>query len=212
VENLLNVSRIESGRLRFDFKEQQLETLVAESAATLQKTAENAGLYLKFDKPDKRLPAVYMDDEKIRQVALNFIDNAIKYTQAGGITIHLFAKDGSVVCKVSDTGMGVSETDKKRLFQKFTRGKDAFLVNTEGMGMGLYVAQMMVASHKGKIWVESDGEGKGSSFCFSLPVATSAAAKQLKAEMAKEKAMEQKPAAAPKKVSAQKVDVSMIKK
>jgi signal transduction histidine kinase len=192
VENLLNVSRIESGRLRFDFKEQQLEDLVAESVSTLQKTAENAGLYLKFEKPassaGKPLPAVYMDDEKIRQVALNFIDNAIKYTQTGGITIHLFAKDGSVVCKVSDTGMGVSETDKKRLFQKFTRGKDAFLVNTEGMGMGLYVAQMMVASHKGKIWVESDGEGKGSSFCFSLPVATSSAAKQLKAEMAKERA------------------------
>ena len=82
------------------------------------------------------------------------------------------------------------------LFQKFTRGKDAFLVNTEGTGLGLYVAQMMVNSHRGKIWVESDGAGKGSKFCFSLPVANSPAARQLKAEAAKEKAAEQKPAGA----------------
>ena len=205
VENLLNVSRIESRRLRFDFKKQQLEALVSESVAILQKTAENAGLYLKLEKPassarnnraDKPLPAVYMDDEKIRQVALNFIDNAIKYTRTGGITVSLFAENSSVVCKVADTGIGVSETDKSRLFQKFTRGKDAFLVNTEGTGLGLYVAQMMVNSHRGKIWVESDGAGKGSKFCFSLPVASSPAARQLKAEAAKEKAAEQKPAGA----------------
>lgn len=170
VENLLNISRIESGRLKFDFQVQQLEPLVEEVFNNMQQSAQNAGLYLKLQKPDKDLPPVRMDDEKIRQVVINFIDNAIKYTRQGGITVYLSQKGKKIICKVSDTGIGVSKEDQKRLFQKFTRGKNAFLVNTEGTGLGLYVAQMMINSHKGEIWIESKGEGKGSNFCFSLPV------------------------------------------
>lgn len=187
VENLLNISRIESGRLRFDFKDQQLEALVEDVFNNFQQSAKNAGLFLKLKKLDKPLSPVYMDDEKIRQVVLNFIDNAIKYTRKGGIVVHLYEKDKQVFCKVEDTGMGVNKEDQKKLFQKFARGKDAFLVNTEGSGLGLYVAQMMIASHKGNIWVESEGMGKGSNFCFSLPVANSVTAKQLKNEQKKQR-------------------------
>lgn len=188
VENLLNISRIESGRLRFDFKDQQLEALVEDVFNNFQQSAKNAGLFLKLKKLGKPLSPVYMDDEKIRQVVLNFIDNAIKYTRKGGIVVHLYEEDKQVFCKVEDTGMGVNKEDQKKLFQKFARGKDAFLVNTEGSGLGLYVAQMMIASHKGNIWVESEGMGKGSNFCFSLPVANSVTAKQLKNEQNRQKA------------------------
>lgn len=130
---------------------------------------EDKKLYLKYNKP-ANLPPVYADDEKIRQVVINFIDNAIKYTGAGGVTVDVYKKGGNIICCVRDTGMGVAKADQSRLFKKFSRGEDAFLINTEGSGLGLYVAQMMVTAQKGKIWVESDGEGKGSSFCFSLPV------------------------------------------
>jgi signal transduction histidine kinase len=181
VENLLNISRIESGRLKFDFKLESLVQLVKEIYDNLKQNAEDRGLYLKFEEPKEDLPKVNMDSEKIRQIVINFIDNAIKYTKKGGITVSVYKKGNSIECCVADTGMGVSKEEQARLFRKFTRGKDAFLVNTEGMGLGLYVAQMMIQSHKGKIWVESpvspgasrggEGDGRGSRFCFSLPLA-----------------------------------------
>jgi len=71
---------------------------------------------------------------------------------------------------VKDTGKGITPELQDVLFKKFSRGKDSFRSHTEGLGLGLYVAKLMMEAHKGKIWAESDGEGKGSSFCFSIPV------------------------------------------
>ncbi|MFA6550986.1 MAG: ATP-binding protein, partial [Patescibacteria group bacterium] len=179
VENLLNISRIESGRLQFKFEPKQLRDLAHDACETLHQTAEGQKLYLNFIEPPKPLPLVMMDEEKIRQVVLNFIDNAIKYTQTGGITVSVNQEGENIVCRVQDTGMGVSKDDQEKLFKKFSRGTGSFLVNTEGMGLGLYVADMMVAAHKGKVWIESEGAGKGSKFCFSLPAAESEAGKKL---------------------------------
>ena len=170
VENLLNISRIESGRLKFEFKSESLVTLAREIYDNLKQAAEDKGLYLKFIEPQNKLPDVNMDSEKIRQIVINFIDNAIKYTKEGGITVSVFKKDKNIVCCVADTGMGVDKEEQAKLFRKFARGKDAFLVNTEGMGLGLYVAQMMIEAHNGNIWVESGGDEKGSKFCFSIPL------------------------------------------
>ncbi len=144
--------------------------MVADVYENLKQNAEDKGLYLKFIKPKTKLPTVKMDTEKIRQIVINFIDNAIKYTKKGGITVSVNKKDNNIECRVKDTGIGVSEEEQAKLFKKFARGKDAFSVNTEGMGLGLYVAQMMVQAHKGNIWVESEGDDKGASFCFSLPL------------------------------------------
>ncbi|MEK7067716.1 MAG: ATP-binding protein [Patescibacteria group bacterium] len=183
VENLLNISRIESGRIKFSFEPKQLVDLVREVYENLKQNAADKKLYLRFIEPSQPLPLVIMDDEKIRQVVINFIDNAIKYTKEGGVTISASQKDGMVECCVQDTGMGVTPEEQAQLFKKFSRGKDANLVNTEGTGLGLYVANIMVEAHKGKIWIESEGiEGKGSKFFFALPLADSAAAKALVAE------------------------------
>jgi len=180
VENLLNISRIESGRIKFSFEPKQLTDLVREVYENLKKNAEDKKLYLRFIEPKQPLPLVIMDDEKIRQVAINFIDNAIKYTKDGGVTVSFGQKNGMVECCVQDTGMGVEPEEQARLFKKFSRGKDANLVNTEGTGLGLYVANIMIEAHKGKIWIESEGvEGRGSKFCFALPLADSATAKAL---------------------------------
>lgn len=180
VENLLNISRIESGRIKFSFEPKQLVDLAREVYENLKKNAEDKKLYLRFIEPKQPLPLVIMDDEKIRQVAINFIDNAIKYTKDGGVTVSFGQRNGMVECCVQDTGMGVTPEEQARLFKKFSRGKDANLVNTEGTGLGLYVANIMIEAHKGKIWIESEGvEGRGSKFCFALPLADSATAKAL---------------------------------
>ncbi|PIR92813.1 hypothetical protein COT99_04275 [Candidatus Falkowbacteria bacterium CG10_big_fil_rev_8_21_14_0_10_43_10] len=186
VENLLNISRIESGRMKFDFKPGDLNKLARDVHDSLKKNAEDRGLYLKFKEPEEALPPVEMDDEKIRQVVINFIDNAIKYTKKGGITVSVFKKGDHLECCVADTGMGVSQEEQSKLFKKFARGKDAFLINTEGNGLGLYVANMMVEAHKGHIWIESEGEDKGSKFCFSLPLADSETGNKLVEESKKE--------------------------
>ena len=187
VENLLNISRIESGRLKFDFEPKQLSELAREVYDTLKKSAEDRGLYLKFIEPKKPLPLIVMDDEKIRQVLLNFMDNAIKYTKDGGVTVSFEQKSDNLICRIADTGMGVGKEDQVHLFKKFSRGKDAFLINTEGTGLGLYVANMMIEAHQGKVWIESEGvEGKGSKFCFSLPLADSVTGKKLMEESKEE--------------------------
>jgi len=170
VDNLLNVSRIESGRVKYSFKLMNLENLVEDVCRNLQNSAQTEELYLKYQKPIKPLPKINMDEEKIRQVVINFVDNAIKYTKKGGITVSVFRKSGAIQCCVADTGIGMSKNTQTTLFKKFSRGKNAFTVNTEGNGLGLYVAHMMVAGHQGHIWAESDGEGKGSKFCFSIPL------------------------------------------
>lgn len=175
VENLLNISRIESGRIKFNMQPMQIEKLAQEVCETLTNSAQKQKLYVKLEPPTKPLPAVNADEEKIRQVLTNFVDNAIKYTREGGVTVTVAEHDGAVRCCVIDTGMGISAEEQQDLFKKFSRGNAAFTVNTEGTGLGLYVAQMMIEGHNGKIWVESAGEGKGSSFCFELPVANQAA-------------------------------------
>ena len=115
------------------------------------------------------LPKVKIDEEKIRQVVINLIDNSIKYTDKGRVAVDLRQVGKNLEFSVSDTGAGIKKDDLGKLFQKFSRGTGATSI-TEGTGLGLYVARQMVEAHKGRIWVESEGEGRGSRFCFSLPI------------------------------------------
>ncbi|MDD4271466.1 MAG: ATP-binding protein [Patescibacteria group bacterium] len=170
VENLLNISRIESGRLQFDFKEVDLNKMVESVMEELSGNAKKKSLILQYKTPVKPVPIIKLDDEKIRQVVMNLIDNAIKYTKQGSVTVKLEQREKKIKFSVADSGMGIRPEDMINLFKKFSRGKGTSLVHTEGTGLGLYVARMMIEAHHGKIWAESDGEGKGSKFCFELPV------------------------------------------
>ena len=169
VENLLNVSRIESGKLQFIFKPTQIEEMVESVIDELIGTAVEKGLKMKYDGPDKKLPLVNIDEQKIRQVVLNLIDNAIKYTDEGELTISLRKVKNEIIFCVKDNGIGITNVDLINLFKKFSRGKKTYLVNPGGAGLGLFVAQQMVEAHNGKIWAESEGAGQGSRFCFALP-------------------------------------------
>ena len=170
VEDLLTVSRIESGRLEFDWEMVSFENMIDGVIKEFSQMAENKGLYLKFIKPKKVLPKIKVDSLKIRQVVQNLIDNALHYTEKGGITINLKLKKDKVVFSIKDTGIGVSDEEKVVLFEKFSRGKDVDKINTEGTGLGLYLSVKMVEAHQGKIWVESEGRNKGSTFYFELPM------------------------------------------
>jgi signal transduction histidine kinase len=171
IENLLNISRIESGRLQYSFMPLDLEKLVANVVEELESVAKKKGLRFTYKKPKTALPTLKLDEEKLRQVIMNLIDNSIKYTKQGSVTVSLYQKDNRVIFSVKDTGIGIDEEGKDNLFKKFSRGTGTSLIHTEGTGLGLYVAKQIVEGHGGDIWVESPGEGKGSEFLVSLPVA-----------------------------------------
>ena len=170
VEDLLTVSRIESGRLDFDYQPLALDNLVESMVKEFSQIALKKGLYLKYIKTEKPMPKVKADSLKIRQVIQNLIDNAIHYTKKGGATIHLKAYKNKVRFSIKDTGIGISSEEQVTLFEKFSRGREVVKMHTEGTGLGLYLAAKLVEAHQGKIWIESQGKGKGSTFYFELPI------------------------------------------
>lgn len=170
IESLLNISRIESGRLKFSYEIMNFEELVESVIEELETNAEKKKLKLVYKKPKKALPKVRIDREKIRQVVMNLTDNAIKYTEKGEVEIELKLIKNKILFSVSDSGMGIEEGDMINLFKKFSRGQGTSVIHTEGTGLGLYVAKQMIESHKGKIWAESKGKGRGAKFLFELPI------------------------------------------
>jgi signal transduction histidine kinase len=175
VENLLNVSRISQGRMSYNFEKGDLDKVVDKVIDELKPEAVKKRIKLTYKKP-KSLARVRMDWEKISEVATNLIDNAIKYTPPGGeINIKLQNSDTrsenpKVKCSISDNGMGISEDEMRNLFEKFSRAESSSVVNTEGTGLGLYVARKIIKDHGGSVWAESKGRGKGSKFIFELPI------------------------------------------
>ncbi len=171
VEDLLNVSKIEQGGMKYVMDPFDIRKQAHELAMDLKVTAEKKGLVLTFVS-DSELPhTVYGDMEKIRQVLLNFIDNSVKYTEKGSIEVSVktIVKAGKNVVRfaVKDTGMGISPETKAKLFQKFSRGEGG-KINTGGSGLGLYLAKEIAAAHKGMVDVESEGMGKGSTFVLEM--------------------------------------------
>lgn len=170
VNDLLNLSRLEAGKIEFNPELTSLEELVSGIIEELRINIEKKGLDIKIVKPSKPLPKIMLDQDKIRQVILNIMDNAIKYTKEGGITIKLEKFNLEEQIKISDTGEGMDEKEIQSLFQIFSRATAGTQLHTEGAGIGLYVAKQFVEMHGGKIWAESPGKGKGSTFIIQLPI------------------------------------------
>ncbi len=171
VENLLDISRIESGRQEFLWEQVSLEEIALGVVDNLQQAAKGKNLKLILHKNKAVIPRVLADKNKIHEVMMNFVDNAIKYTPQGQVDIYLKdSPSGFVTFCVKDSGPGIDPEIKANLFKKFSRGKESFRVHTEGVGLGLYVAKMIIDAHSGKIWAESEGRDKGSMFCFSIPL------------------------------------------
>lgn len=170
VEDLLSISRIESGRVQYNFVEAQLEPIVADVVDMFALIAKTKGLALKIKLPKKTLPLLRLDTGKIREVISNLVDNAIKYTKEGSVTVTVEALSGVAVVKVTDTGIGIDPNNAERLFEKFTRSSETMKLDVSGTGLGLYVGKNFVQAHGGLLSVESEGPGKGSSFIIKLPL------------------------------------------
>lgn len=179
IENLLDISRIEAGRLEFDLKEIDLAGVVKPIVTDFQQKAKVKGLKLQFFENEK-IPQIVADTKKIGEVISNIIDNSIKYTPKGEIIVSLHQEGTSVVFSCQDTGLGIEPDDLPRLFHKFVRGKDMMKIHTEGTGLGMYFARTVIENMGGRIWAESPGKNRGSKFCFSLPLADKKKAKKIK--------------------------------
>ena len=169
VNDLLSISRIESGKLEMKRENFSLEEVIISIIDELKIKAKDKNIYVKRKKPSIPLPEVKADKNKIRQVILNIIDNAIRYTEKGGITIKSEIEDLKVKIIISDTGEGMTNEEISYLFESFSRGRAGTKLWTEGAGLGLYIAKKFVETHKGKIWAESEGKEKGSTFYIELP-------------------------------------------
>jgi signal transduction histidine kinase len=171
VDDYLNVSRIELGTMKYAFETIDLKQLIEDTIAEIKPNIDASGLTFSFTAEvngrDYRITA---DRDKLKQVIANLIDNAIKYTPQGSIwaTLSHDKINHKFVFAVKDTGIGVAPEVLPRLFHKWSRTKNGAKTNIRGTGLGLYVAKQIVESHHGSIRVESEGEGKGSSFIVEL--------------------------------------------
>lgn len=167
IADLLNVSRLKTGKFIIESKSTDLSKVVKEEIDQLTETAKGRKLTLTYDKPTN-FPVLMLDETKIRQVIMNFIDNAIHYTPDGGhIHIHLEDKGTTVEFRVEDDGLGVPKADQPQLFNKFYRASNAQKARPDGIGLGLFMAKKVIAAQDGVILFNSD-EGKGSVFGFSF--------------------------------------------
>ncbi|MEX1995646.1 MAG: ATP-binding protein [Candidatus Saccharimonadales bacterium] len=168
ISDLLNVSRLQSGKFVIDNKPTNLADVVEAEISQLQDSIQNHQLKFDFNKP-KNFPIAMLDETKIRQVIMNFLDNAIYYTPAGGsITVSVEATDTALVYTVTDTGLGVPKPEQPKLFTKFFRAGNARKARPDGTGLGLFMAKKVVVAQGGAIIFKSV-EGKGSTFGFSFP-------------------------------------------
>ena len=172
VGEFLNLSRIERGKLEYNFERINLRELATDTIDGFRAAGGN-DIDIIFEADEKEDFTINADRNKIQHILSNLIDNAIKYTPKGFVKIYLYKNHEreTITLKVKDSGIGMSRETLARIFEKFTRARDGISqINTEGLGMGLYIAKKISRGHGGDIWAESEGEGKGSAFYVELPV------------------------------------------
>lgn len=171
VENLLSVARVERGALSLNNQIVEWVNNVKSQSDTFQHRADEKRITLKFTNPERSISRVNVDLVRINEVLNNLISNAINYTEPmGKIDIWIEQKDEMVVTHVKDTGKGIPKEALEHLFSKFFRVQGGSAEQaSKGNGLGLYLSKAIVELHHGKIWAESEGLGKGSTFSFSLP-------------------------------------------
>jgi len=168
IRDLLDLAKIEAG-MAMTVKVCQMDSLIRASLTGLLKKAalKEIAIHTEIDSP---LPLVAGDPTRLEQVMANLVDNAIKYTPAGGqITVAAWAADREILVEVTDTGTGISPEDQAHLFEKFFRVRNSQTKDIEGTGLGLAIVKSIVERHGGRVWVRSQ-LGAGSTFGFALPV------------------------------------------
>lgn len=172
VRDLLNVSRIESGRVHLINEEASIEDVIEKSIAEVKIKADEVGHKLTFEKPKTPLPKTWFDVSRITEVMINIIGNAIKYTDPPGkITVSAHADDGKLVVAIQDNGRGIPKGKEEAIFEKFVQ-VEVLKDQVKGTGLGMFITKNLIELHKGKIWFKSSTEkaDHGTTFYFSLPI------------------------------------------
>src|SRR3989338_459366 len=170
VNDLLNVTRIEEGRYLFHRELSQLADILLIMVEAYKPRASRKEVELLLELPQKPPPMLLLDREKMELSVQNLVDNALKYTPANGrVTVTLLYDTKKVEVKVQDTGIGIPEKERQRVFEKFFRASNAKSKEPEGTGLGLYLAKNIVEAHGGAMQFQSK-ENEGSMFGFTLPV------------------------------------------
>ena len=171
VDNLLNVSKVERGALTTNLQEVDWTSILQQTVKDNQLQAEQKNISLTLELPKKDLPKINVDPVRIQEVLNNLLNNAIAYTQEGGkIVVSSEVKDDNVLTSITDNGKGIPQDALPHLFTKFFRVQGALdqSSNSKGTGLGLFLSKSIIDMHGGKIWAESPGPGKGSTFFFSI--------------------------------------------
>ena len=168
INDVLDLSKIEAGQLTLALADYSMREIVQTVFTAIESLAGEKHLALKVTLPPD-LPLGHGDERRITQVLLNLVGNAIKFTEVGEVRVGVSAADGAFRVAVSDTGPGIAPVDQAKIFEEFQQVDSSSTRKKGGTGLGLSIARRIIEMHGGRIWVES-GLGKGSTFCFTLPV------------------------------------------
>jgi len=171
IEDYLSISRIESGNMKYEYSDFNLRELTEQLVEGLQVDATNAGLLLLFKSEMTAQGIVHADKGKVYQIIHNLLNNSIKYTPKGTVTVFINddTEKKTINVQIIDTGIGMNQATISKLFEKFSRAQNANEVNIKGTGLGLYVARALARAMNGEVTATSEGEGKGSVFTFTIP-------------------------------------------
>lgn len=173
VGTLLDITSIESGKYKYDMKKVALDTIVAEVTRDLSEHATKSQIALFFEKSGAGSPSVLVDRERIRWVLTNLVENAIRYTPAGGtVRVTTEVAPERAYVRVRDTGIGIPEQDRGNIFQRFYRASNAVTKENGGNGLGLYIARTIATDHGGDLNFAANENGAGTTFTLSLPLAS----------------------------------------
>jgi signal transduction histidine kinase len=168
VDNVMDLRKLEEGKVEYHMEDVDFIKLARQASEELGHMATSKGLNLSFEAPSGEI-IVRGDEQKLRHVIQNLVDNAVKYTEKGFVHVKVEEKEGNAVLSVADSGIGIAEGVRPLLFEEFVRD-ERVKQEIRGSGLGLHVAKLFTEAHQGKVWVESEGEGKGSVFYLSVPV------------------------------------------
>lgn len=169
IDSMLNVSRIEAGKFLSEKRPTDIKKGINDLFKSFEPMARKKNLTYAIQLPEEEMPPVQLAQELIQVAVGNLIQNAINYTPEGGsVTVSVDEKDNTVLIRVRDTGIGITPGERRRIFNKLYRSRRSIRLQPDGMGLGLYIAQRIVAAHEGELILEESEEGKGSTFRIAL--------------------------------------------
>lgn len=169
VEDILNSANIKKGTFTYQMVPFDFTALVNKLVLVYKPQAEHKNILFTYKIPATAV-TITGDEKHLEHVVKNLIDNAVRYTKEGGVTVSISTGPKSVLLSVADTGYGLTEEDKKNLFTEGGKGKESQKVNVESTGYGLFIVKSIALGHGGKVWAESKGRGEGSTFFVELPL------------------------------------------